>query len=117
MIYIIPVFSGDMNGITLTDMFGFECFLRNHTEQLLINSLNEQLQYHYNQRMFAWEMLEQEEERIPGSAYRYNDNKVTVDHLMTKPYGLFYVIDDATKGRMNYEYITGELCDCFAKKS
>lgn len=90
-------------------MFGFECFLRNHTEQLLINSLNEQLQYHYNQRMFAWEMLEQEEEQIPGTAYRYNDNKVAVDHLMTKPYGLFYLIDDATKGRMNYEYITGEL--------
>lgn len=100
--------SGDTNVVSLTDMFGFECFLRNHTEQLLINSLNEQLQYHYNQRMFAWEMLEQEEEQIPSTAYRYNDNKMAVDHLMTKPYGLFYIIDDATKGRMNYEFITGE---------
>lgn len=45
--------------ITLTDMFGFECFHRNRTEQLMINSLNEQIQYHYNQRMFVWEMMEQ----------------------------------------------------------
>lgn len=51
--------SGDMHMITLTDMFGFECFHRNRTEQLMINSLNEQIQYHYNQRMFVWEMMEQ----------------------------------------------------------
>lgn len=48
-----------MHMITLTDMFGFECFHRNRTEQLMINSLNEQIQYHYNQRMFVWEMMEQ----------------------------------------------------------
>lgn len=53
------VSSGDMHMITLTDMFGFECFHRNRTEQLMINSLNEQIQYHYNQRMFVWEMMEQ----------------------------------------------------------
>ncbi len=51
--------SGDIHMITLTDMFGFECFHRNRTEQLMINSLNEQIQYHYNQRMFVWEMMEQ----------------------------------------------------------
>lgn len=93
--------------ISLTDLFGFECFHRNRIEQLLINSLNEQLQYHYNQRMFAWEMLEQEEEQVPGSQYRYNDNKMAVDHLMIKPNGLFYILDDATKGRLDHEYITG----------
>lgn len=51
--------SGDINMITLTDMFGFECFHKNRTEQLMINSLNEQIQYHYSQRMFVWEMMEQ----------------------------------------------------------
>lgn len=51
--------SGDLHMITITDMFGFECFFRNRTEQLMINSLNEQIQYHYNQRMFVWEMMEQ----------------------------------------------------------
>lgn len=50
--------------ITLTDMFGFECFHRNRTEQLMINSLNEQIQYHYNQRMFVWEMMEQVSELL-----------------------------------------------------
>lgn len=39
-------------------MFGFECFNRNGLEQLMINTLNEQLQYHYNQRIFVNEMLE-----------------------------------------------------------
>lgn len=89
-------------------MFGFECFHRNHTEQLLINSLNEQLQYHYNQRLFVWEMLDREEEQIPGAAYHFNDNRTTVDQLMSKPVGLFFVLDDATKGRLNYQFITGE---------
>lgn len=90
-------------------MFGFECLTRNKTEQLLINSLNEQVQFLYNQRMFAWEMLEQEEEQIPGTAFHYYDNKQTVDHLMTKPYGLFSILDDATRGRLSYDYITGML--------
>lgn len=39
------------------DSFGFECFHLNNLDQLYVNCLNEQLQYHYNQRMFAWEMV------------------------------------------------------------
>lgn len=38
-------------------MFGFECFHQNNLDQLYVNCLNEQLQYHYNQRMFAWEVV------------------------------------------------------------
>lgn len=53
------IFSGDVHMITLTDEFGFECIHRNRIDQLLVNSLNEQLQYHFNQRMFVWEMLDQ----------------------------------------------------------
>lgn len=93
--------------ISLNDMFGFECLPRNRIDQLMINSLNEQLQYHYNQRMFAWEMIELEEEQIPHAAYKYHNNKVSVDHLMTKPYGLFFFLDDATRDRLKYEFITG----------
>lgn len=103
--------SGDMNMISLNDMFGFECLPRNHIEQLMINSLNEQLQYLYNQRMFAWELLELEEEQIPHSTYKYHNNKNTVDHLMSKPYGLFFFLDDCTRDRMKYEFITG-MCEC-----
>lgn len=67
--------SGDGNMISLNDMFGFECLPRNNIDQLMINSLNEQLQYLYNQRMFAWELLELEEEQIPHSVYKYHNNK------------------------------------------
>lgn len=95
--------------ISLNDMFGFECLPRNRIEQLMINSLNEQLQYHYNQRMFAWELLELEEEQIPHSTYKFHDNRSTVDHLMSKPRGLFFYLDDATRDRMNYEFITGKV--------
>lgn len=97
--------------VSLTDLFGFECLNRNRIEQLMINSLNEQLQYHYNQRMFAWEMLEQEEEQIPGTSYKYHDNKKAVDHLMIRPHGLFYLLDDATRDRAQYEFITSS---CFS---
>lgn len=79
----------------------------NFFKQLMINSLNEQLQYHYNQRMFAWELLELEEENIPHSVYKFHNNKSTVDHLMSKPYGMFFFLDDATRDRLKYEFITG----------
>ena len=39
------------------DLFGFECFKKNGLEQLFINTLNEQLQCHYNQHIFVWEMV------------------------------------------------------------
>lgn len=103
----IQLDSGDMHMISLTDMFGFECLHRNRIEQLMINSLNEQLQYHYNQRMFSWEMMELEEEQIPHQPYKYHDNKLAVDHLMIKPNGLFYLLDDATRDRLTYEFVTG----------
>lgn len=53
-------------------MFGFECFHRNRTEQLMINSLNEQIQYHYNQRMFVWEMVEEVRYRVFTFSFMYN---------------------------------------------
>ena len=40
-------------------MFGFECFHRNGIEQLVINTINEQMQYHFNQKTFATELFEQ----------------------------------------------------------
>lgn len=96
-----------MHIITCLDMFGFECLHRNRYEQLMINSLNEQLQYHYNQRMFAYEMLELEEEQIPHQVYKYHDNKPAVDDLMMKPNGLFYLLDDATRDRLTHEFVIG----------
>ena len=50
-------FSGDKFCISVLDLFGFECFAVNRLEQLVINTMNEQLQCHYNQRIFTWEMV------------------------------------------------------------
>lgn len=50
-------FSGDRFYISLLDMFGFECYQKNGMEQLFVNTLNEQLQYLFNQRIFVWEMV------------------------------------------------------------
>jgi myosin-3 len=88
------------------DLFGFECFPKNRIEQLFVNCLNEQMQYHYNQRVFVWEMLEQEEEHLPVTKLNFYDNKIAVDHLMNTPKGLFHIIDDATRGQYTADFIT-----------
>ncbi|CRK93540.1 CLUMA_CG007073, isoform A [Clunio marinus] len=100
---------GDVHSIILMDLFGFECNTKNHFEQLIVNSFNEQMQYHFNQRCFIWEMIEQEEEHVPVTKLQFYDNKIAVDHLMSNPKGLFHVIDDASRGQYSYEYITESI--------
>uniref|UniRef100_A0A1B6C2U7 Protein kinase domain-containing protein n=1 Tax=Clastoptera arizonana TaxID=38151 RepID=A0A1B6C2U7_9HEMI len=100
---------GDKFYISLLDLFGFECFQKNGMEQLFINTLNEQIQYVYNQRIFVWEMQEQEEEMIPIQSLQFYDNKPTVDELMNKPDGLLYVIDEANKNSLGTDYIIEKL--------
>nr|CAD7585776.1 unnamed protein product [Timema genevievae] len=100
---------GDKYSICLIDLFGFECFKKNHLEQLIVNTLNEQLQYHYAQRVFVWEMQEQEEEEIPIQTLQFYDNKPTVDELMSKPDGLFYLLDEASRSSRGSEIIIETL--------
>lgn len=54
---IFFAFSGDYNCITLLDLFGFECYEENGIEQLFVNTVNEQLQYFYIQKIFISEMV------------------------------------------------------------
>lgn len=96
---------GDQHLISIIDTFGFECFNENAFEQLVINSINEQFQYHYNQRVFVWEMQEEAEEGVDFVSLNFYDNKLAVDQLMNKPNGLFSIIDNCSLGRHDYAYI------------
>uniref|UniRef100_A0A1B6LPF4 Neither inactivation nor afterpotential protein C n=1 Tax=Graphocephala atropunctata TaxID=36148 RepID=A0A1B6LPF4_9HEMI len=100
---------GDSFYINVLDMFGFECYPKNSLEQLFVNTVNEQLQYHYNQRVFAWEMQEQIEEEIPLQSLQYYDNKPTIDELMSKPDGLLYIIDESNKNNQGATFIVEKL--------
>ncbi|XP_055376536.1 neither inactivation nor afterpotential protein C [Condylostylus longicornis] len=102
---------GDSNAIVIYDMFGFECFHRNDLQQLIVNTMNEQMQYHYNQKTFALEMFEQEADEVPPVQLNYHDNKDTLDRLLTKPEGLFYKFDDATKDNLSYESIADAVIE------
>ncbi|XP_055920524.1 neither inactivation nor afterpotential protein C isoform X1 [Eupeodes corollae] len=102
---------GDANTIVIYDLYGFECFHRNGFEQLMINTINEQMQYHYNQRIFVSEMLEQEADGIPTMQLNFYDNKSALDNLLTKPDGLFYIIDEASRTSQDQDQIMDRVAE------
>ncbi|XP_057334569.1 neither inactivation nor afterpotential protein C-like isoform X2 [Microplitis mediator] len=107
---------GDKYIINILDLFGFECFDHNRFEQLVVNTTNEQLQCYYNQRVFAWEMQEHEEELIPSTYFNYYDNQETIEQLMGNKYGIFQIIDEASRQLQDTEYISKKI-EYLGKKS
>lgn len=80
--------------ISILDIFGFENFEVNSFEQLCINVANEQLQYYFNQHVFAWEQEEYRKEGVDLTTVTYADNKPLIDMFLQRPVGLLHLLDE-----------------------
>jgi myosin-3 len=83
--------------------------------QLFVNCFNEQLQYHYLQRVFSWECLDVREEELEYQPFGYYDNKKTLDQLLCKSEGIFTVIDEASKTGHDGKYVIDFIQNLEAK--
>ncbi|XP_043920489.1 myosin-IIIa [Protopterus annectens] len=80
--------------IGILDIFGFENFKRNSFEQLCINIANEQIQFYFNQHIFAWEQNEYLNEEVDARVIEYEDNRPLLDMFLQKPMGLLSLLDE-----------------------
>ncbi|KAJ8934235.1 hypothetical protein NQ314_013494, partial [Rhamnusium bicolor] len=110
--YIIGIINnklGEKYSIKILDYFGFECFKQNNLSQFLVNCLNEQLHYHFLQRIFSWEILDLQNEEVEYTPIKYYSNRVTLNELLGKPEGVLSIIDDASKKGLNGRYVIGNM--------
>ncbi|XP_045416245.1 myosin-IIIb [Lemur catta] len=87
----------DRMNVGILDIFGFENFQRNSFEQLCINIANEQIQYYFNQRVFALEQMEYQNEGIDAVLVEYEDNRPLLDMFLQKPLGLLALLDEESR--------------------
>ncbi|XP_055130901.1 myosin-IIIa [Symphalangus syndactylus] len=92
-----PSGNGDELSIGILDIFGFENFKKNSFEQLCINIANEQIQYYYNQHVFAWEQNEYLNEDVDARIIEYEDNRPLLDMFLQKPMGLLSLLDEESR--------------------
>ncbi|EGD75941.1 serine/threonine protein kinase [Salpingoeca rosetta] len=79
--------------IGVLDIFGFEKFKINSLEQLCINIANEQLQYFFNQHVFAWELDDLKAEGLKLDGITFDNNKPILDMFLSKM-GMLSIIDE-----------------------
>ncbi|XP_006139789.1 myosin-IIIa [Tupaia chinensis] len=87
----------DEMSIGILDIFGFENFKKNSFEQLCINIANEQIQYYFNQHVFAWEQNEYLNEDVDARVIEYEDNRPLLDMFLQKPMGLLSLLDEESR--------------------
>nr|XP_025708236.1 myosin-IIIb [Callorhinus ursinus]XP_025708928.1 myosin-IIIb [Callorhinus ursinus] len=87
----------DGMNVGILDIFGFENFRRNSFEQLCINIANEQIQYYFNQHVFALEQVEYQSEGIDATPVAYEDNRPLLDMFLQKPLGLLALLDEESR--------------------
>ena len=61
---------------------------------MCINVANEQLQYYFNQHIFAWELEEMKNEGLKSKPINYVDNKALLDMFLQRPMGVLAVLDE-----------------------
>lgn len=101
-------FSGEKYCIKVLDYFGFECFKQNRLPQFFVNCFNEQLHYHFLQRVFCWETMDLINEGVKYVPIGHFSNKDTLNELLGKPEGVLSIIDDASRKGHSGSYIIGE---------
>ncbi|KAJ8416841.1 hypothetical protein AAFF_G00327190 [Aldrovandia affinis] len=83
--------------VGILDIFGFENFTKNSFEQLCINIANEQIQFYFNQHIFALEQIEYQSEGVDASLVEYEDNRPILDMFLQKPMGLLSLLDEESR--------------------
>ncbi|XP_048868016.1 myosin-IIIb [Brienomyrus brachyistius] len=83
--------------VGILDIFGFENFQKNSFEQLCINIANEQIQFYFNQHIFALEQIEYQNEGIDAALVQYEDNRPILDMFLQKPMGLLSLLDEESR--------------------
>ncbi|TNN54253.1 Myosin-IIIb [Liparis tanakae] len=83
--------------VGILDIFGFENFKKNSFEQLCINIANEQIQFYFNQHIFALEQMEYQSEGVDASLVEYQDNRPILDMFLQKPMGLLSLMDEESR--------------------
>ncbi|KAK7881492.1 hypothetical protein WMY93_029901 [Mugilogobius chulae] len=101
--------------IGILDIFGFENFKKNSFEQLCINIANEQIQFYFNQHIFAWEQDEYLNEEVDARMIEYEDNRPLLDLFLQKPMGMLSLLDEESRFPQATDQTLVEKFECNLK--